>query len=111
MPRKFSLSHKKDFEYVFQNGQRIKTPICLILYAKSTTLSPKFGFIVGKKVSIKAHDRNRAKRQIREVLRPLITQIPNNYYVFIVYKTYLDTDFQDQKRIIERSCQGIKGFN
>ena len=47
---------------------------CFVVYALSrksdeAPANPRFGFIVSKKVSLNATDRNRIKRRLREIIR------------------------------------------
>jgi ribonuclease P protein component len=64
---------------------------------KPLRLALRFGFTVSKKVAKRAHDRNRIKRQLSEIVRTVV--IPSytgiSYFdcVVVVRKPALDLDF------------------
>lgn len=88
LPKENRLTEKADFEFVKQNGKFISAPIFSISFVKQAekTDGIRFGFIVSKKISTKAHIRNRVKRILREILRTNISLIPRGYDYVIVAK-------------------------
>lgn len=66
------LSRTKLIEELYEKGEVIKTPAILLVY-KFIVLPTKFPsqvtFSVGKRNFRRSHDRNRIKRQMREVYR------------------------------------------
>ena len=74
MPRSYSLSKKRDFDTLFKTGKRINSKYFSIVYSPSKEL--KLAFIISKKVSKNAVDRNYSRRVIKEIIRKKF--IPSN---------------------------------
>ncbi len=93
LPRENRLTAKSDFEYVRQNGNRISTPIFSVSYVKRDSIVslqndtlPRFGFIVSKKISTKAHIRNKAKRRLRETVKKNLNSVKPGFDYVIIAK-------------------------
>lgn len=63
------LLTKRDYEYVFQDANKLVTPHFIILYRNNAKGHPRLGMALSKRVIPKAHDRNRVKRLLRETFR------------------------------------------
>lgn len=63
------LRKNADFDNVFKNGKKIPGSLLSIHYAYNETGLKRAGFIVSKKVSLRAVVRNRIKRILREIFR------------------------------------------
>jgi len=63
------LKKKKDFDLIFKQGQSFKQGRLYFKFKHNKLESNRFGFIVSKKFSKKAVERNKIKRQIREIVR------------------------------------------
>ncbi len=50
---------------------------------KKSKGEPRFGFIVSKKISTKAHERNKVKRILREIVRKNIFRMKGRDYVIV----------------------------
>lgn len=84
LPRENRLTRMKDYEILFNEGifcgaAVITAKVWLIKPEKYprrdySTKDLKIGFLVSKKVSKRAVDRNRLKRQMREVVRLLLKE-------------------------------------
>ena len=98
LPNEYRLKRMKDFEILFKEGWFVGGNL---LTAKVWKINVekyqkrdykesdlKIGLVVGLKVSKKAVDRNRLKRQMREVVRLLLKdgKIKTGYMVAIVAK-------------------------
>ncbi len=66
LPKENRLSKEKDFERVFAGGKSFKEKKIVLKKAENNLDFSRFGFIVGKRVSLKAVERNRIKRKMRE---------------------------------------------
>ena len=54
---------------ILKEGRSIKTDHLIVLFRKNDLGKPRFAFIISRKFSKKAVDRNRTKRIIKEALR------------------------------------------
>jgi len=63
------LKNKNDFDKVFKKGISVFGQILGIKFSKNTSMFNRFGVIVSKKISKKAIERNKIKKQIKDILR------------------------------------------
>jgi ribonuclease P protein component len=79
------LSRSRDFEAVYRHGRSVSSRF-LVLYwfPQEEAAAPRFGFSVPRSVG-GAVERNKIKRQLREVWRERLERVPaGNDYVLIV---------------------------
>lgn len=81
------LKKKKEFDDVFKNGKTVSGSFLFIKFKKNNIEIPRFGFIVGLKISKKAVERNKIKRLLSEVIKTILKQIKNNYDIITVVKS------------------------
>ena len=85
MKRANRLSRARDFDAVYRHGRSVSTRF-LVLYwfPQEEEAAPRFGFSVPRSVG-GAVERNRIKRQLREVWQARLDRVPaGNDYVLIV---------------------------
>jgi ribonuclease P protein component len=85
MKRVNRLSRSRDFDAVYRQGRSVSSRF-LVLYwfPQEEPAAPRFGFSVPRSVG-GAVDRNRIKRQLREVWHARLDRVPpGNDYVLIV---------------------------
>jgi ribonuclease P protein component len=85
MKRANRLSRSRDFDAVYRHGRSVSSRF-LVLYwfPQDEAGAPRFGFSVPRSVG-GAVERNRIKRQLREVWRSRLDAVPaGNDYVLIV---------------------------
>lgn len=68
LPRYLRLTHADDFARVRREGRVLRHKLLLISVAPNTVGHNRYGIVTGKKVG-KAHQRNRVRRVLREVVR------------------------------------------
>ena len=70
MQRHLRLRHRRDFARLRQQGQTLQHRLLKISYAPSQLPHHRFGFVVSKRLG-NAVQRNKLRRQLREIMRHL----------------------------------------
>lgn len=110
LPKKYRLVKKKDCEKVWRYGKSFFEEEIGFKALKNNLSASRFGFIVGTKVSKKAVQRNKIKRQLREIIRSKIKSIKTGYdFLIIALPKILERDYWEIDKIIEVSLKE-KGF-
>ena len=85
MPKKENqLKKDKEFDNVFKNGRSSFSRILGIKAVANGLEISRFGVLVSNKISKKAVERNKIKRQIREVIRSRVSGIKPGFDVVII---------------------------
>jgi ribonuclease P protein component len=67
LKREFRLRKKSEFAEMREKGRRLSSSLFGLVYLKSN--ETKFGWIISKKISKKAVDRNKIRRRLAEVVK------------------------------------------
>lgn len=82
MQKKYRLTHKRAFSYVYRKGKSLTCDSLVLAYAP-TKYGKRIGFSISHKVG-KAVVRNKIKRRLKNGLIPVMNHIDNGYnYIFI----------------------------
>lgn len=84
LSRENRLTKDKDFELVFKNGKFIAEDFLSCKFVKNNLLVSRLGFLVGKKISKKAVERNKVKRRLRAAVRNFLTKINPGFDIVIM---------------------------
>ncbi len=84
LPKLNRLTKKKDFDEVFKSGKSIKSDFLLCRAVKNNLKESRFGFVVSKKISLKATVRNKIKRRLRKAVAGIMQQVKNPVDMVIV---------------------------
>lgn len=77
-PRGYRLTRPSEFDRVFRSARVRSRHGVIRLFAVSNDLSTaRLGLVVGKRAVPRAHDRNRAKRVLRETFRRRRRELPS----------------------------------
>jgi ribonuclease P protein component len=89
--RKFRLTRSEDFKRVRRIGKSYAHPLVVLVAQTSETPHPvHVGVSAGKTVGTAIH-RNRAKRILREAMRPMLDSIPANWDIALIARAALST--------------------
>lgn len=101
LDKKHRLRLEKDIKTLFTKGKGV-FGICVgIKYKKNNLDESRFAVVVGTKVSKKAVERNKLKRQIRAIIRNNIDGFVSGYdIVFIGKKESLNKDTKELEKQI-----------
>lgn len=96
LSRKYKLKKDNDFKRVFKQGKNYQQEFIKIKVLKNNLAYSRFGLIVGLKISKKATQRNRIKRQLEEVIRLKLKQIkPGFDTVVLVNQEIIEKNYQE----------------
>lgn len=104
LQQKNRLIKKKDFEMVHRYGKSFYFENIILKARKNGLNETRIGFLVGIKFSKKAVERNRIKRQLREVFREFLGDIEKGMDIAVIVGKNKKNkiDFQDLREIIKK---------
>jgi ribonuclease P protein component len=102
--KKNRISNRQFIEKLFEKGRLYKNNYFIFRFLPSAEPISKFAVIVSRKVSGKAVDRNRLKRQINEIIRLNIQMLKTNIVSLIIAKPNIE------KASYEELNKGILDF-
>jgi ribonuclease P protein component len=89
--KRFRLTRSDDFKRVRQTGKSYAHPlVVLVMQANEAKKHLKIGISAGKTIGT-AIQRNRAKRLLREAVRPLIPSIASGFDLILIARSGLPT--------------------
>ena len=72
LKKKYRISDKKDFERIYRLGKKIKGEFGMLVGLEDEKVDNcEFGVVVSKKIG-KAHQRNKFKRRVRNIIQELL---------------------------------------
>jgi ribonuclease P protein component len=99
--RRFRLTKSNDIKRVRQLGKPYAHPLIVLIALQNQRETSRFAVIAGRSAG-NAVKRNRAKRWMREALRPLIPQIEPGWDIVIVARRPItDTNFQNSQKALQ----------
>jgi len=86
LPRKNRLIEAKDFEVISRTGSFFSFGEVFLKVKRNNSEETRVGFSIGIKFSPKAVERNRVKRQLREIFRKNIKEIEKGVDIMVSLK-------------------------
>ncbi len=83
MKRKFRLTHSNDFKRVRHTGKSYAHPLAVIVVVKGLAENSRAGIITTRTVG-GAVERNRVKRQMREIISQLLPNLTKNVDLLLI---------------------------
>lgn len=100
MQRKFRLTRSTDFKRVRRTGKSYAHPFVVLVAQASDAPKVRVGVTAGRSVG-GAVQRNKAKRLLREAMRPLLPDLPPGWdLVLIARSALLPTSLQEIRRVL-----------
>ncbi|MBE9523887.1 MAG: ribonuclease P protein component [Chloroflexi bacterium] len=90
MKRKFRLTSATDFKRVRRSGNSYAHPLIVLICSPNMLEISRFGISAGRSVG-NAISRNKAKRQLREIIRPLVSSITIGWDIVFLARRPLST--------------------
>lgn len=107
MKKEFRIKKNEEFQEIIAH-RKYRTSKNFIVYTKNKKEEyARIGISVPKKTG-NAVMRNKIKRQVREIIRPLYDEDMNKDMILIVKKTYLHATFQENKKDLENLLKQVK---
>lgn len=111
LPKEYRLNNKNDFQRVYQEGRFFSLGSLTVNHVNNKLPISRFGFVVGKKYSKSAVERNYAKRILRSSVATLRERILPGKDFVIGLKKKCSTKgalFKDTLSIVEESFKKNK---
>ena len=83
MKRKYRLTHSNDYNRVRHNGRSYAHPLTVIIVGEGQAENPRVGIQVSRALG-GAVQRNRIKRQMREILTSALSEINRNCDIVVI---------------------------
>ena len=100
MQRKYRLTRSTDFKRVRRTGKSYAHPFVVLVVQASEVSKARVGVTAGRSVG-GAVQRNRAKRLLREAIRPLLTDLHAGWDLILIARPALLTkSLQDIRRVL-----------
>jgi ribonuclease P protein component len=98
------LTRRRDFDALFKKGRGVSDASLSLRYTKTGLDKPfRLAFIISTKTEKSAVRRNRAKRQAREIVRPMIAKLPKGVDgALSIRRPFLSMSPVQQKQAITR---------
>ena len=97
MQRKYRLTRSEDFKRVRRSGKSYAHPLVVLIVQTHDQPRVKVGVAAGRTIGTAVH-RNRAKRLLREAMRPLIPYIASNLNLILIARPGLVTATLEEAR-------------
>lgn len=110
LPTRHRLRERRAFQMLYEVGQRRSSSGLTLLFHPMSVqpegIPSQVGLVISKKVSKSAVKRNRLRRQLREILRPLCPNLKPGYRLLWIPKTSLLTySWQELRAEVHRLLQ------
>lgn len=90
MQSRFRLTRSEDFKRVRQSGKSYAHPLVVLVAQPNQSQNIRVGVTAGKTVGT-AVSRNRAKRLLREVMRPMLPNLASGWDLILIARPKLVT--------------------
>ena len=81
--RALRLRKSSDFQQARQQGQSTASRLLILAWTPNNVSSVRIGFVVSKRISKSAVQRNYIKRLLSEAIQPALSDLPQNYDIVL----------------------------
>ena len=101
LAKKYRLRGEKRFREIHKNGRRFFTRLLNLRYLENNEGCPRFALVVSAKISKKATQRNKIRRQLLEIIRQELPRFDKKYdYLIKVKLPLLDLEPSERKKAL-----------
>ncbi|MBU1255868.1 MAG: ribonuclease P protein component [Patescibacteria group bacterium] len=112
LPRKYKLKRDNNFKKVFKQGRYCQENFIRVKFLKNNLEFSRFAFVVGLKISKKAVQRNKIRRQLEKATQLVFNQIKINFdLVIMVEPEIIKNDYQAIEKELINLFKKIKLIN
>lgn len=109
LARQFRLSKEKDFKKIFKFGKFVRAGVFSLKILANNLENNRYGIVISSKVSKKAVERNKLKRQFRAAIRELDGQIVRGFdLIIMVFPSALGKEYRFIKSELKESLSTLK---
>jgi len=107
LPKSHRLAKRRDFEQLFKASKSTGSRNLVFKYAKTKASEPiRIAFVISNKTEKSAVKRNRVKRQLREIVRELLSELPSGYdAAFIAKAGLVEMDYEKKAAEVKHLLQ------
>ena len=111
LPKENRLTKNKEFDFAFKQGKSNYNKTFGLKMAPNNLDITRMGILLGNKVSKRATDRNRIKRQLREAFGSEMEHlIQGNDFVIVVLPEIVGSDFASIKTLLQMTLKKIGAY-
>ncbi len=81
--RALRLRKNSDFQRVRQQGQNTASRLLILAWTPNNVAHVRIGFVISKRISKSAVQRNYIKRLLGEAIQPALADLPQNYDIVL----------------------------
>lgn len=105
------LVKQKDFEKIFKQGRSCYSRLLGVKSLANQSEFNRFGIVISTKISKKATERNRLKRQIRQAVRDLDKKLkPGFDFVIMALPGFINQEYKAVEGELGKIFKGLKIF-
>lgn len=109
LAKDFRLRHEKDIAKTLKSKAGAFDTACGVKVVKNNLTASRFAVVVGTKVSKKAVDRNRIRRQYREIVRSMMKEIkPGFDVILLTARPALELDYHQKEAKLRSTLHRAK---
>jgi ribonuclease P protein component len=112
LKRALRLRKNTDFQRVRQHGRSSASRLLILMYTPNNLMNVRIGFVVSKRTSKLAVERNYVKRLLAEAIRSLLAEIPIGWDIVLsVRQTSIGVPLTTLKQDLQNLLRRARLYN